>query len=713
MLVALQAVASESVTVSQVQSLDRFQAEQERLRKLIEGKPKAYQDNVMDPATVPTQADISDAPPDESQTGFRAYSVESRLGLAQSNNDGLSLKSASELGVRAQYRHETFNFGEYVLQADWRTHAGEGAAGFGSQGVTERRQSSRGTLRNLGFPITPGTFADTAAGDISAEIVDAFSRSYRLSLGNATVRGVGTRVFDRNFDLRLGVGERGSLTGGPFPGFQRSEGTLAWAGYSQRLESGRFVGLQASRATGVPITTESGVDATLPGREAISSMAAVAGFGLAMARDGDLRARLTVLHSQRTATVTNANRSATGIFLEGGVRTGRYRHELGLFSAQPGLFYGDHAISADNRGVYWRVDHNGTRLNWGASMEHEQQNPARDPVRLSATRTGASGSLHYRMSGDISFGGQFQVARSSFQSAQMQVGQSGGSRSLSASAWYQVRIPGWGRSRFNLAAYRNELLVSNGVAGTGDEFQWEHDWMTGRYETMVPEFVTTLGVANDRSETDRQVYPTAGLVARYWPDADWHVAGSLRYTSRRGNLFASRGLSGSLDTERILAPGWRLGASVNLNQAVVTTAAVSTGSPGISRSDEKSASLYLRWDGSRGTPYQAIGLQASGAAGGGEISGEVYFDTNRDGERQAGEAGVPGVEVFLDSRYRVTTDRDGRFDFSLVTTGRHQLTLRPESVPLPWGTALESGLSLEVPLRGQATARMPVVRVGN
>ena len=98
--------------------------------------------------------------------------------------------------------------------------------------------------------------------------------------------------------------------------------------------------------------------------------------------------------------------------------------------------------------------------------------------------------------------------------------------------------------------------------------------------------------------------------------------------------------------------------------------------------------------------------------GSGGISGVVYFDANRDGEQQVGETGVPNVEVFLDGRYRVTTDRDGKFEFPVVATGYHQLTLRLESVPLPWGAAQDRGVIVDVPLRGQITARIPVVRVG-
>jgi hypothetical protein len=33
-------------------------------------------------------------------------------------------------------------------------------------------------------------------------------------------------------------------------------------------------------------------------------------------------------------------------------------------------------------------------------------------------------------------------------------------------------------------------------------------------------------------------------------------------------------------------------------------------------------------------------------------------------------------------------------------------------VPLPWGSAGETGVSVNVPLRGRASAEIPVVKVG-
>ncbi|MDB5780018.1 MAG: hypothetical protein JWP77_1002 [Polaromonas sp.] len=708
-------------TVAQVQSLDRFQAEQERMKKLMEGKPKAYEDKVMDPSTLPNDSLADDALAPEADLGLRTYSVESRFGLAQAALTGLDRQRASEWGFRGEFRSETLSHGEWVLQADTRSRQGNELISTGLLGHANDSSSGRLTIRNLGFPLTPSLFADTSVGDIYSEITDGLARSYRLSLGSSAVRGLGTRIFSRDIDLRAGLGERGAMVGGPFPGFERSQGTLAWAGYTQRFSDRLFAAVQVDRATGVRDAAFNPYGAAGPfddshsrslADETVQSAAAAFGYGYELLTDGSRKARLSLLRSQASSNPSGRHDSAHGMFLEGGVRLGRYRHEFGVYSAGPKLRFGDYTLASDNRGGYWRVDHDGSRLNWGGGLDYEQVSARSDALLPASTRTGLSGNAQYRLDRESSWGGNFSLAQFRYHGAEKSV-LGGGSRSINASIFYATRFDNWGRSRLSATVHRNEALVANGIAATGDELQFEHDWITGKHETMRPEFTTTLGLAHDRSGGETQTYPTAGLVFRYWADADWNLGGHLRYTSRSGNLSTSRGLSGSLQSEHILGKGWRLGAALSLNQAVVQSSGSSFSAPQLYRSNDRSLYVYLRWEGAHGTPYQSLGLRNPQAAGAGSVSGVIYLDRNRDGEQQADEAGVPLVEVFLDQRYRVTTDREGRFEFPLVATGRHQLSLRPESIPLPWGAAADNRLSIDVPLRGQATARIPVVRVGD
>ncbi|HEY0201639.1 MAG TPA: hypothetical protein VGC24_08100 [Burkholderiaceae bacterium] len=714
---AHRALAQEAITPEtavQIQPLTQQQAEQERLKHVVEGKPKSYEDKFMDPTSLPELAGADDSPPN-AEMGLRHYLVEGRFGAASTSATGLDASHATGWGLRSEYRQETLNYGEWVMQADTRSRSGGTDWSTGLLDNATESHTSRLVLRNLGLPITPTLFADTSVGDIYSEVTDAMSRNYRLMLGSSPVRGMSTRIFASDFDLRLGTGQRGSLIGDPYPGFERSQGTLSWAGYTQRLPDRMFAGLQFSQATHVQSMVVNSVGGyTLGGLASsdINSAAASFGYGYEPLADNDKKLRVTLLRSNASSAAGNPNGSAQGLFAESGLRLGRYRHEFGVYRADPNLYYGDWALTADNRGGYWRVDNSGTRLSWGGGLDYEQTNPNRDPSRFASDRVGASGNVQWRLDRDSSLGGNFNTYRTHYTGATAATLGSDGLRSLNASAFYATRLGGWGRSRFSLTTHRNETLVANDIAATGNEIQWEHDWITGRYETMRPEFTTTLGYAQDDSGGTRQTYPTAGLMFRYWASADWSTTGNLRYTSRSSNLFTSRGLSGSLTSERQLGNGWHFGASLSLNQTRTQTSYIAQVTPLLVRSNEKQAYVYLRWEASSGTPFAAAGLGSSESAGAGRITGVVYLDANRDGTQQASENGAPNVDVILDQRYRVTTDRDGRFEFPMVSTGRHQLTLRPESVPLPWGTQPDQVVNVEVQLRASTSTSIPVVRVG-
>ncbi|HVE52658.1 MAG TPA: hypothetical protein VNB23_04685, partial [Ramlibacter sp.] len=525
--------------------------------------------------------------------------------------------------------------------------------------------------------------------------------------GSSIVRGASTRVFDPESDLRAGYGLRGNLRGGPYPGFERTQGTLGWAGYSRRFGEQAFAGVQASQATEVPVfslTAPAGVATAT-----IHSAAASVGYGKETLSPGDHRGRVTVLHSS-----TSGVGPATGVFLEGSARAGNMRHEFGAYRADADLHYGDYMIASDNQGAYWRVDASNMRLNWGAGIDVEEQNPRREPNRPNRLSIGLQANAQLRIDRDQLIGGSAVVLNSRYDaSSPLAAAYPEGTRSVNLTAFYELRTREWGRSRFRVTVRRNEVLVANDVPATGEEFEWEHDWITGRYETMRPEFATTLGFSRERSNGGSELRPIAGVNFRWWGTPDWSVGGNLRYTASNSTFSTSRGLSGAVDSEITLAGGWVLGGSLTMNQAVVEIPPGGIGTPIVTRSNDKYASVYLRWQGTSGGGYGGAGVGVGGSVGAGSVAGTVYFDANRDGEQQSGEPGVPNVEVVMDGRYRSTTDRQGRFAFPLVGTGRHQLTLTLETVPLPWGASSEQAVNIEVPLRGQANPRIPVVRVGD
>lgn len=692
--------------LAQILPLDRFQAEQERLRDILKNQPPPYVDRVMEEGSAEAVPE-TEAPSPQQPPGLRAWVLENLLGWTEQNQSGLAARSNIEAGIRLEYRAESLNHGEWVLQADRRQQSHNGSSTSFYQ-ATQERQSGRLTLRNQGFPVTPFVFADSALGDVTSEVTDGLSRGQRLSLGNSTVRGASVRVLAREFDVRAGLGQRGQLAGGPYPGFERTQGQLAWAGYTHRFDDLQYAAAQVNHATDAPwpfVGTGTGVVPTAR----TTGLAATVGRGYVLDSDGDRRYRLTLLRSESQLN-TGARHNAHGYYLEGGLRTGRFRHEGGLYSTQPRLRFGDQWVADGARGAFWRMDHSENRLNWGFGVDHERQ-PADSSFANAFTRTGVNANWQYRIDRNSSWGGYLQH---SLQRTDNPAGGATGQRSSYGSVFYQDRWRDWGDSRLRLTVRRNQALVSNAPSATGEEVEWEQDWLRRQPGSLQSDMLsTTLGWARDRSIGDTQTYPTAGLTWQTWIEPDWNLSTHLRYTSRSGNLATSRGLSGALQSEKRLSTGWTLGASVLLNQAVVNIngAALLPGTATVSRSNDKTALVFLRYEAQQGQPY-GFGMRGAQGAGAGRISGVVFFDHNRDGVQQADEAGVPGVEVFLNQRSRVVTDERGRYTFNLVPTGQQRLSLRPESVPLPWGEGPQSQTSVDVPLRGEAIAPLAVVKTG-
>jgi hypothetical protein len=613
---------------------------------------------------------------------------------------------STELGQRVGYRVQTVNYGEYVLEADARTASGDLGIGASSLGITTRRTSGRFVVRNLGFPLTPAIFADSAVGDVSTEITNALGRTYKLSLGSSTVRGASVRVAGPDFDVRAGTGLRGQLAGGPFPGFEPSSGETSWLGYSRRFGDRASAGIQIDRSTQTRTTLfPLGPSGTPAAGEDVTSLAASGTYVWTLADGQSIRGRFVGM-ANRSSQAPGAN----GLFVEGTYVGVGQRQEFGAYRADPNLRFADAFVTTGTNGAYWRIDAVRPRLAWGAGIDAENQ-AGIGAGALDSRRISLSGNGSWRLDRYSSVNAAANVVQTRF-SGSAATGLTGDTRSVYLNADYRTRFLPWGTTAIRLTLRRNEALVSNGVAATGEEIEWEQDWIQGAYETQAPEFRTTLGIARDRSTAQTEIQPTAGLVFRFWPDAEWNVGGSLQYTARNGNLSTSRGLSGTLDTERVFAGGWRVGASLQMNQATVRLAPGGLELlPEVNRTNDKYLQVYVRWEGSAGTSARGLGAGES-RSGAGSVEGVVFFDANRDGEQQPGENGVPEVEVFLDGRYRARTDRNGHFSYPLVATGAHTITLTPESVPLPWGVANEKGVRIEVPLRGQSNPRIPVTKVG-
>lgn len=124
---------------------------------------------------------------------------------------------------------------------------------------------------------------------------------------------------------------------------------------------------------------------------------------------------------------------------------------------------------------------------------------------------------------------------------------------------------------------------------------------------------------------------------------------------------------------------------------------------------DRSFYAVLRYELQAGTRRAPLGGRPQ--EGGGRIQGTVYLDGNRSGTQEASETGAPGVTVSLDNRYATRTDAQGRFEFPFVAAGPRTITVRNETLPLPWSVVDEGQVKVDVRLRETVSLAIPVRRM--
>lgn len=235
---------------------------------------------------------------------------------------------------------------------------------------------------------------------------------------------------------------------------------------------------------------------------------------------------------------------------------------------------------------------------------------------------------------------------------------------------------------------------------------YDQDWRVPQGWTLA----TSFGLGH--------VGAYAGLAAQ----SLWAAAVSLS-----APVGARAGVRGSLDTERrsggerryslSLGGTWRIDTRWSIegqfNRSLGRSSSLPLDPlappPTVLTSGDRSFYAVLRYEWQAGSRQTPLGGRLRD--GGGRVEGVVYLDGNRSGTREASEQGAGNVTVLLDNRYTVRTDAQGRFEFPFVAAGRHTLTVRNDTLPLPWSVVGDGQVTVEVQVRGDSQLSIPVQRM--
>lgn len=620
----------------------------------------AYVDQLIDPQVADSELFPAYEEVQEPE-GYRSFSTEYR----HYQQDIDRLGKSYEDGFILHGQRQTLDYGELEMFATVRKDRP-----FESS-MQDDTTGGRLTLRQYGFAASENWLLDNSLGILRSDADPVLSSSYRVNLPSTLVSGLKNWSRNGRTDIRVSAGKIGTLGVGQIEDFNTTSGSLASMGLSHAmsnnwLASGQFIAINDS--DDVP-DHESGAVAL-------------------QYQSPDQRHRY-VGHALLDSEGNN------GIWLDGDDQLGGWRHRYGIFRLEPDLLWSDAAITDDQQGIYTRSELRSPRYNLTLGMDLNENNvhdrTDRPQSRLSNLFvTGNRRFLRY-----MSLGGT-----ASFNKVDPR-------NDLASEEKRALRLSTYIQQKFGFGTSRLEVFIADIDEGADDGdvhgVIWDQSWDLSRQLSLS----TTLSHAKSNGLDNDEQRDSASVLFSHSITHDLKWNGSASYTRVK--------TAGRTDTDNynaLLGAAWHFLRNWDARLDLTWTraeepVAVLANAFDV---DEKTLLLSIKHSYRGGRPFIAAGNQ-TGSSGYGEVSGAVFYDGNRDGERQAGERPASGVFVYLDGRYERVTDQEGRFTFSTVPAGDHSVSVAVEDLPLPWGLEDETPQSLVVSVRQNSVVNFALMRI--
>ena len=640
------------------------------------------------------------------------YSIFSQTGTGRAITQALGLSGF----------FETPNYGALSVNANLTFEKVDATSGFSDSSFTNSAASSTSSIKSQGstwridqrgLPLDGGWFANHSAGDISTVSTPMARGLGRVTLPNASIRGLsGQWLRSSEVELNASAGRAGYFSGYDITGFQPSRGSLSTAGTQFRLPApfsqGRLnAAVQVIEgkgiADGATFTTPAGSlfnSASNRSQDTRALWGALAWEGSAPWADGPAPAsnmpvndRVGGLRVQGNFARSRAtlDGDAVGIWLDAAWRTERWRNMAGLFRFEPNLRWGAQVVASNLLGMYLQAD-TSTRQ-WQAGYAVEVSEPLENTPNTANSAAVPGRSIftningRYRLDSTSSVGASLNV-RSLFSPGQALL--------LSLD-----RTGSWGQTQLR-SDFANTLDTRTTRLGI------DQSWSVALPAT----FNTSLAWERTRGGTAPGTAWIWGLLGSVSPFAQWSIDAALRGASRSDKASS---LSANVGVSWQSFEGWSLGVRYTeargrepLAPLVVSALAAATTPAQLSLPTNRSLQLLLRYEARAGS--SAVPLGGVSGVGSGSIGGSVFYDGDANGRREASEGGVAGVTVILDRRYVTKTDAQGRYEFAMVAPGDHVIEISSDNVPLPWSPALREPAPVRLSVRQLTTQDFAVQR---
>ena len=653
----------------------------------LQTEPAAYVDRVMESSLLPDEELDLKLSPYNSDGWPRSlrvdYALLSHRGVARNLSRAVALAGFID----------TPNYGALSLNANINQQRQQSASFGRLEPNTAQVSSWRLDLRDL--PLDGGWRAHHSAGDINTGSVPLAMSFGRVFLPTSPIRGVAAQWSQSDaVALNAVTGRTGLFSGIDVADFQPAGGQISALGGQFRLPSSDKTRLDAAvqLIDGKSLNGSTGLGIAQNSR---GFYAATAWEGVAPWSDGlapgptAVSERLGGLRVQGNLVRSSSTRDgeSLGLWSDAAWRSERWRNTAGLFRFEPGLRWGAATLASDLQGVYWQADTSSRQ--WQAGVATELSD------RVSRGSSAAAGQSVF-----FNANGRYRLDTRSALGASLSV------RALSSPgqavqlSWDQSN--GWGQTQ-----WRSDFAHVVGSRST--RLGVDQSWPV----TFPAALNTSLAV--ERSNGEGQAVSTGwtwGVLGAVSPVSQWSLDAAIRGARRRDG---ANSLNANIGVRWQAYSNWSLSlryadtrGQEPLSTLVTSALSAAALAPTLNTQTSRSVQLVLRYEASAGARTAPLGgLPGSGA---GVLAGNVFFDANGNGRREASEAGVPGVTVTLDRRYATRTDAQGRYEFPAVAAGAHAVELSPDNVPLPWSPAVRDPVTVNVFVRSSTTQDFAVQR---
>ncbi|HPX89624.1 MAG TPA: hypothetical protein PL133_10175 [Methylophilaceae bacterium] len=625
---------------------------------------KPYIDQVIDDGNLkPAILFGENDDPDYDPSGLPHYlrieavsSISKHTGTSDSEENGLAITS----------QFDTQHYGAFSINGVFRNEPVGKAA----------------SILQRGMPFNDGWYANNGVGTLYTPSIDLARSQHRFYLPTFPVLGVSTEwLHQRDLQLQFATGTPGIFDGLQLNGFSTLGGSLTMAGAQWNASPNWQLGAQMIDAN--QVSTSAGSTAAfnqffgLAPEVDETKTSAQSFYGSAAWLNADTRIQANILQSQH-----NTTSNGTGIWIDANKRIGSVTHQAGIFRLDPDLAWGYTPISNNVKGTYYRANYISRQwlLDGGFDMVRNVSGSGANGVLL-------TGSARYQVNQALGIG-----ASTTYRHAETDAR----SGYIFADKLNQF---GTGRAQLDYSAERDDRVT---------RLTLSQGWRLSVGSRLNTSLYTE--VENNAGERIQHFGVALNGGSDLFNNISWN--GNLSYDKSNGNG-ATKHISANLDLTARLSNHWSLIASYLESKNTTTSPfIIQPLIPVQSNSDvTRGSALFvtLRYETRGGSTSAPLGGVSGSAAG--SISGYLFLDANDNNLPDANEEPAQNITVLLDGKFSTRTNALGRFEFPLVASGEHTITVIADNLPLPWQVSDNGQRSIKVNTRETNYINIPASRL--